>query len=89
MNELDRKIKEALQQQDAELAANVGEEPSIFEMLFETFRGRHRWLVFLTFVVSLIMMVAAVFSVVKFFNATETRDMLMWAAASVLFLSGV
>ena len=48
MNELDKKIQEALRKEDAELAEEFGGEPSIFEMLMETFRGRHRWLVFLT-----------------------------------------
>ena len=89
MNVLDDKIREALQQEDAELFKDVGGEPSIYEMLMETFRGRHRWLVFLTMFWTIVFMVLGVFSVIRFFRAEETRDMLMWAAASAFLLSGV
>ena len=89
MNVLDDKIREALQKEDAELFEDVGSEPSIYEMLMETFRGRHRWLVFLTMFWTIVFMVLGVLSVVRFFQAEETRDMLMWAAASAFLLSGV
>ncbi len=89
MNVLDDKIREALQKEDAELFEDVGSEPSIYEMLMETFRGRHRWLVFLTMFWTIVFMVLGVLSVVRFFRAEETRDMLMWAAASAFLLSGV
>ncbi len=89
MNVLDDKIREALQKEDAELFEDVGGEPSIYEMLMETFRGRHRWLVFLTMFWTIVFMVLGVLSVVRFFRADEVRDMLMWAAASAFLLSGV
>ena len=89
MNVLDDKIREALQQEDAELFKDAGSEPSIYEMLMETFRGRHRWLVFLTMFWTIVFMVLGVLSVVRFFRADEIRDMLMWAAASAFLLSGV
>ncbi len=89
MNVLDDKIREALQREDAELFEDVGGEPSIFEMLMETFRGRHRWLVFLTMFWTMVFMVLGVLSVIRFFRAEEMRDMLMWAAASAFLLSGV
>jgi hypothetical protein len=89
MNELDDKIREALQKEDAELLEDVGGEPSIFEMLMETFRGRHRWLVFLTMFWTIVFLLLGILSVVRFFRADEIRDMIMWAAASALLLSGV
>ena len=55
----------------------------------ETFRGRHRWLVFLTMFWTMVFMVLGVLSVIRFFRAEEMRDMLMWAAASAFLLSGV
>ena len=44
MNELDKKIKEALRKEDAELFDEIGDEPSLFEMCMESFRGRNRWM---------------------------------------------
>ncbi len=89
MNVLDDNIREALQQEDAELFEDVGGEPSIFEMLMETFRGRQRWLVFLMMFWTIVFLVLGVLSVIRFFRAEETRDMLMWAAASAFLVSGV
>ncbi len=89
MKDLDKKIQEALRNEDAELFDEFSAEPSIFEMLMQTFRGRHRWLVFLTMFWTVVFMVLGVLSVIRFFRAEDTRDMLMWAAASAFFLSGV
>ncbi len=89
MKDLDKKIQEALRSEDAELFDEFNAEPSIFEMLIETFRGKHRWLVFLTMFWTIVFLVLGVLSVIRFFRAEETRDMLMWAAASALFISGV
>ena len=89
MNELDKTIQEALRKEDAELFADFGGEQSIFEMLMETFRGRHRWLVFLTMFWTIVFLVLGVLSVIRFFRADEMRDMLMWAGATAFFLSGV
>ena len=89
MNELDKKIREALRAENADLAGDFDSEPSIFETLFETFRGKHRWLVFLSIFWTVVFMALAVLSVIQFFRAEETRDLVMWAAASALFLSGV
>lgn len=89
MNELNKKIKEALREEDAEIFEEFGSEPSIFEMIMETFRGRQRWLVFLTMFWTIVFLVLGVLSVIRFFRAEELRDLLMWAAASAFLLSGV
>ena len=89
MNELDKRIQEALRKEDAEILDAFAGEPSIFEMLMETFRGKQRWLVFLTIFWTIVFMVLGVSCVVRFFQTDEMRDMLMWAAASAFFFSGV
>lgn len=89
MNDLDRKIREALREEDAELFAEVGEEPSLFEMLLETCRGRRRWLAILAAVYTLVFLVLAILSGVRFFGAESTRDLLMWAVACLLCMSAV
>ena len=89
MNELNKKIKEALREEDAEIFEEFGSEPSIFEMIMETFRGRQRWLVFLMVFWTIVFLVLGVLSVIRFFRAEELRDLLMWAAASAFLLSGV
>ena len=89
MNELDKKIAEAMRKEDAELFQEVGSEPGVFEMLFETFRGKHRWLNMLGAVWTLIFLGLGIASAVAFFRADATRDLLMWASACILCMSAV
>ena len=89
MNDLDRKIQEALRKEDAELFGDFGAEPSMLEMVMDTFRGRYRWLSVFGVFWSVVFMVLGVLSAIKFFNVEATRDMLLWAAACVVCISGV
>ncbi len=89
MNELDKKITEALRKEDDELFREVGEEPGIFDMLFETFRGKRRWLNVLGAVWMLVFLVLGIASAVAFFRADTVRDMLMWNLGCFFCLSAV
>ena len=89
MSELDRKIRDALQAEDPDLAAEFDTEPSVFEMLAETLHGRRRWLSLLGGFLTLAFVILGVVSAVQFFRAAETRDLLMWAAACILCTSAV
>ncbi len=89
MNDLDKKIQEALRAEDAELFKDFAEEPSVFEMLMETCRGRHRWLNILGAFWTLVFLVLGVVAAVKFFSAEGTRDIVMWAAACIVCVSAV
>jgi len=89
MNDLDRKIQEALRKEDAELFGDFGGEPSMLEMVLETFHGRHRWLVMLNIFWTLVFAAIFVLAAVKFFRAEEMREMMMWAAAGIFSMSAV
>lgn len=89
MNDLDDKIREALRNEDAQLFEDLGGEPSMYEMIMETFRGRYRWLAMMAVSWSLVFMALGVVAAIKFFHAEATRDLLMWAAACIVCLSGV
>ena len=83
MHQLDAKIREALAAEDKELVDGLDSEQSIFEMLAETFRGRHRWLVAVGFVATFAFLGLMVFCAVRFFQAESVRDMIMWTGAFV------
>ena len=89
MKELDKKIAEALRKEDAELFGDIGEEPSLSEMVSETFRGKRRWLNILGAIWTLIFVVLGVISAVAFFRTDVTRDLVMWASACILCTSAV
>ena len=89
MNELDKKIKEALRQEDAEIFEDLGGEPSVFELVIDTFRGKHWWLTVLTIFWSLVFFVLGTLSAVKFFKTDDSRDMMMWALAFIFCMMAV
>ncbi len=89
MNELDRKIRETLRKEDAEIFDYLGGEPSVFEMLMETCRGRYRWLNILGAFWTLVFLVLGIVAAVKFFDAETTRDIVMWAATCIICVSAV
>ena len=89
MSERDMKIREALRKEDAELFQEIGEEPGIFEIVFETFRGRRRWLNVLGAACTVTFLAFGIVSAVAFFRAEATRDVVMWAAACVMCMSAV
>lgn len=89
MNDLDDKIREALRNEDAELFGDFGGEPSMYEMIAETFRGRHRWLTFFGVIWSVVFMAVFTFSGIRFFHATATRDMLLWSALCIVCCSAI
>lgn len=89
MSDLDDKIREALRKEDAELFKDFDDEPSVFDMLMETCRGRHRWLNILGAFWTLVFLVLGILAAVKFFGAQSTRDIVMWAAACILCMSAV
>lgn len=89
MKDLDRKIREAIRAEDADLLEGIDDEPSIFEMLMETMCGRNRWLNVLGGVLTLAFLALAVVCAVKFFGAEQDRDMLMWAAGFIVCIAVV
>ena len=88
MNELDQKIREALAPDEAELLGPPGEAP-LWEQLKEMFRGRLRWVSWLVVVGGSAAFVLMIVSVVYFFRAEGTKEMIAWAGGFGLGLIGV
>jgi len=83
MKDLNEKIREAIRSEDPDLLEGFDEEPSIFELLFDTMRGRNRWLNLLGVIITLVFLGLAVFCAVQFFSTEEVRDLLMWATGFI------
>ncbi len=89
MSELDDRIREALRKEDAELFEEFGAEPSMYEMVMETFRGKYRWMAFVAVFYTIVFIVLFILAGIRFFNAETTKDMLMWAAACMVCWTAV
>lgn len=88
MNDIDRKIQDALRKEDAEVWADFESEPPVFDLIMETFRGRYRWLAVMAVFWTFVFMGLGVYSFVRFFGAQETRELLLWGgAAGICFMA--
>jgi glucose uptake protein GlcU len=84
MKDIDEKIREVLQQQDSELLEHYRNEQSIPQMVIDSFRSRHRWLVVLVFTISTVFFLLEFVVAYQFFQAESTRAMIAWATAFVV-----
>jgi hypothetical protein len=88
MNELDRRIREALPPNEAELLGPP-DEPSVWAQVKEMFQGRLWWVSLLVAVGGGAFLIFMVVSVVAFFRAESVREMLAWASGFGLSLIAV
>ena len=88
MKDIDQKIAEALQ--GGGDLPDLGEDPNLAEELLQAFKGRNRFANVMAFILSLGFMGMAIWSGVKFYEALEVREQLLWGGFclfNVLFIS--
>ena len=88
MSELDRKIEEALSEQDRALMAQFGEQ-GLMGQLGGMFQGKLAWLSAVTFIVGLAMFILGVYAAVQFATASEIIPMLRWGALAWVGFLGI
>ena len=84
MNDLDRRIQEALQTSPSGPA--LARDQSVAEELIGTFKTRHRWLHAIAFVFTFACFMGATYSGYRFAIATAVHDQMMWGGLCVLGL---
>ncbi len=89
MNNIDDKIRRALEATDADLADEFDGDQSMMEMVFDTFRGTQKWLTFLAIFGSFVFMAGSVFGIIQLFKAQETREHILWALGVVFCFSAI
>ena len=89
MNNIDAKIRRALEATDTDLADEFDGDQSMMEMVFDTFRGTQKWLTFLAIFGSFVFMAGSVFGIIQLFKAQETREHILWALGVVFCFSAI
>lgn len=89
MDEFERKIANALRADEAERYEKLDSEMPPWEMLVETLRGPNWWLNVICGVWTLVFFVAAIWCIVRFFQAGTTEQMLPWGFGGLLFFTMV
>jgi hypothetical protein len=86
--DLDRLIRDALSQEEAELFDRLG-EPSLPELLTDTFSGRRSWLMWLTGAITAIFFGLFIYCAVRFYGASDVPGMLRWGGAALFCMLAV
>lgn len=88
MEDIDKLIKETLNQEEAKFYEEL-EEQNVFEMIFELFKGKNKWIMYIMNFMTLIFFALFVYCTVQFFNTDVTNEMLKWGIGGLVFLFGV
>ncbi len=89
MNDIDAKIREALSAEDRAVLDRLGGEPSLHNMVGETFRGRHRWMTMLAWGAVLGWTIFAAVAAVHFFGSETLDARLSWGIGLVAAFIGI
>jgi glucose uptake protein GlcU len=84
MKDIDEKIREALQKEDSELLEYYRNEQSLSQMVIDSFRTRHRWLVVLIFTVGSVLFLLEFVVAYQFFHAESAREMTAWSTGFIV-----
>lgn len=80
---IDELIKAALSSEEAKFYDELGEQ-NLIEKIGHLHRGKMGWLAIVMNVVNLIILVALIYSLVQFFNAEQTNELIKWASSGFL-----
>ena len=88
MEEIDKMIKEALSEEEAQFYEELN-EPAILEKLGEVYKGRLGWLAWIMNVILLLFFVLFIYSLVHFLNSKEALEMIRWASVGIFSILAV
>ncbi len=89
MNNIDAKIRRALEATDTDLADEFDGDQSMMEMVLDIFRGTQRWLTFLAIFWGFVFMAGSVFGIIQLFKTQEPREHILWALGVVFCVSAI
>lgn len=78
MKDLDEKIRAALKDSGVDPPEDHHDE-TLREQIFESFRGRTRWMTIMVWIESFIFFALAIFAAFRFFEVESIRDLILYA----------
>ena len=88
MNELDKKIEEALNAEDRALMEQFGEQ-GLFAQTFGVFQGKLGWIAILSSIFMVGLFAGGFYSAWKFLHVSDTNELIRWGGVAWFLLTGV
>lgn len=83
--DLDRAIRTALTQEDEEFLTHLQDDPGLYELVADTFRGRLRLFTAISWISTLVFTVLMFYSGYRMFGA-EGSEQIVWQTATIFFM---
>lgn len=86
MNKLDEQIRQALNDEDQRLAAEMQNEAGLFDLVAMSFRGRQGWMIWYSWIMGFVIFALGIFCLTRFFATDDLKRSLAWALAVITCL---
>lgn len=83
-DQLDAMIRDALQSSDSDVTQFYSSDPTIFQLVGDTLRGKLRWLVWMSLMMSLAYFAFAIVCAYQLFHVEGEREMLLWFGGMII-----
>ena len=84
MNEIDEKIRQALNAEDQKILDQFGDEPGLVSMVANSFKGSQWWFTAGLWVFGLLAFAVLVYCLLNFFSADDLKVSMSWAIGVLL-----
>jgi len=84
MNEIDEKIRQALNAEDQKILDQFGDEPGLVGMVANSFKGSQWWFTTGMWVFGLLAFALLVYCLLNYFSADDLKSSLSWALGVLL-----
>ena len=88
MDQIDKMISEALDNEDREILEKIGSEQSSFEVAVDLFRGKMGLLNWSLIIGHIAFLVVGLYATWKAFALTEVLDVIRWGLIATFFMIG-
>lgn len=88
MEDIDKLIKETLNQEEAKFYDDLDEQ-NVLQMIGGLFQGKNKWIMYLMNFMTLVFFGFFVFCTIQFFDTEETNELIKWGIGGLVFLLGV
>lgn len=85
MDEIDRKIADALSAEDRELLARFGDQGAVAQW-FGIYQGPIRWMAAYATVLTFVLVIAAVYCSWRLFGTTELVETMRWSTGIIVLM---
>ena len=89
MNEIDKKIRLALNAEDQKILDKFGDEHGIITMVADSFKGKQWWFAVGMWVFGLLAFVVMIYCGLKYFATEDLKSSLNWALGILLCAMGI